>query len=58
MRAVVLTKIPSPADALVVSTIPRPTLGKGEVLVKINVAGCNPIECKIREARGRRGCVG
>ena len=53
-----LTKIPSPADALVVSTIPRPTLGKGEVLVKINVAGCNPIECKIREARGRRGCVG
>ncbi len=39
---------PGPADAIQVCDMPRPTAGKGEVLVKVHASAVNPIDTYIR----------
>ncbi|MCK2037424.1 NADP-dependent oxidoreductase [Microbacterium sp. SSW1-49] len=46
-RAIVYTEIGSP-DVLHLSEVPDPVAGDGEVVVRIEAAGVNPIDAKIR----------
>jgi NADPH:quinone reductase-like Zn-dependent oxidoreductase len=36
-------------DRMMLATVPRPNIGKGQILVKIHDAGVNPVDWKIRE---------
>ncbi|MHC9043883.1 quinone oxidoreductase family protein [Microbacterium saperdae] len=49
-RAIVYTEIGSP-DVLHLSEVPDPLAGDGEVVVRIEAAGVNPIDAKIRGGR-------
>lgn len=49
-RAIVYTEIGSP-DVLHLTEIPDPVAGDGEVLVRIDAAGVNPIDTKIRSGK-------
>src|SRR6059036_1155624 len=42
-----------PPEKLTVGEIPRPTLGAGELLVRVAAAGLNPIDCRIRSGELR-----
>lgn len=48
MRAAVLEQFGSP---LVLSGIPRPTAGPGQVLVRVGASGVNPLDTKIRAGK-------
>src|SRR5690606_34207895 len=46
-RAIVYTEIGSP-DVLRLEEVPDPTAGPGQVVVRIEAAGVNPIDAKLR----------
>jgi NADPH:quinone reductase-like Zn-dependent oxidoreductase len=52
MRAAQLSRYGAP-DVLSVVSAPRPTPGKGEVLVAVKASSVNPIDCKIRAGTQR-----
>ena len=51
MRAVVQTELGGP-EVLTLTEIPRPEPGPGEILVRVEAAGVNPIDCKTRASGG------
>lgn len=44
-----------PPDVLHVVSVPRPTVGAGEVLIRVYGAGINPVDCKTRAGGGVAG---
>ena len=48
MRAIAIDRFGGP-DTLKLATLPDPTPGKGEVLVRVVASGVNPVDWKIRE---------
>ncbi len=54
MQAVGRDKLGSP-DVLKLVTVPRPTPGGTEVLVRVYAAGVNPVDWKTRQGGGQIG---
>ncbi|MGD1068403.1 MAG: alcohol dehydrogenase catalytic domain-containing protein, partial [Vulcanimicrobiaceae bacterium] len=54
MRAMVLEQFGAP---LAPRTVPKPVPGKGEILVRIQASGVNPLDLKIREGAGTHAQV-
>src|SRR5262245_53797438 len=53
MNAIVIREY-GPADkVLKLETMPRPTCGNGELLIRVHAAGVNPIDWKIRSGSPR-----
>jgi NADPH2:quinone reductase len=48
MRAIIINNFGG-RDQLQMAEVPRPVPGKGEVLIRVRAAGCNPVDTKIRE---------
>jgi NADPH:quinone reductase-like Zn-dependent oxidoreductase len=54
MRAMVLEQFGEP---LALRTVPKPMPGKGEILVRIQASGVNPLDLKIRDGAGTHAQV-
>ena len=52
MRAFVLDRYGGPSSASL-RDVPKPSPGAGEVLVRVEAAGLNPVDYKIREGKLR-----
>jgi len=54
MKAAIIHAYGSP-DVLQVTSVPRPTVGAGELLIRVHCAGINPVDCKTRAGGGVAG---
>lgn len=54
MKAAIIDAYGSP-DVLQVTSVPRPTVGAGELLIRVHCAGINPVDCKTRAGGGVAG---